>query len=777
MIRDPLALTFLDASMRKPTLVLTLYLLLGLIYAVNTPIFEASDELWHYPFVRHLADGNPLPVQDPGNVGPWKQEASQQPLYYALAAALTFWVDSSDMEAVRWLNPHVDNGVLTPDGNSNLVIHRPEGERFPWSGTVLAVRLIRVLSVLMGAGTVYLTWRIARHLFPGRPELAWGAAVVNAFTPMFLFISAAVNNDNLAILLSSVSIFLMLRQVRQAADSSQEGGRRDLNRESLVLGVVLGLAALTKTSALGLIPLALLTILLSTWIQRKKAAQTWVLSFVGRATLLIVPVLLLAGWWYIRNYRLYGDWLGWNAFIEVLGKRAHPASLIQLWGERWGFSLSYWGLFGGVNVPMSNWIYQVFNGLTTVAAVGVLLFLVRTLRSFRAGGSRSVESWIMTWWPLVILIAWVLGIVVGLVRWATITWSSQGRLVFPAISAISTLLVAGLFGWLPQRWRVSQWGVLALGGLMFLISAVAPFAWIAPAYRPPAAPTEEEIAAIESPLEVDLGGRMRLLGYDLDRRSVEPGGSLELTLYWQTLAPMDRNWSVFVHLNDPVIDAPVAQRDMYPGQGLLATQLLDPGEFISSRYVIQVPGAAYAPSDTDLVIGLYDYHGGERLRTTDGRDAVLLTQVSIVPQSQSRYPNPVCYNFGDQLALVGYQISPRRLQPGETITLTLTWQALTDMEIDYTVFTHLRDLEDPSNRIYAQHDALAPGGSSNWSEGQIVEAVYYLILAMDTPPQIHEIEVGVYYRQAENNYPRLQLVTPDQRLVDDFLILGKVRVD
>ena len=62
--------------------ILALFLLLGSTYALVTPPFEASDELWHYPMIRHLADGNPLPVQvfDPALAGPWKQEASQPPL-------------------------------------------------------------------------------------------------------------------------------------------------------------------------------------------------------------------------------------------------------------------------------------------------------------------------------------------------------------------------------------------------------------------------------------------------------------------------------------------------------------------------------------------------------------------------------------------------------------------------------------------------------------------------------------------------------------------------
>jgi hypothetical protein len=116
--------------------------------------------LWHYPLVEHLADGNPLPVQvfDPEQAGPWKQEASQPPLYYYLGAALTFWIDTSDMEQVRWLNPHVDNGVITEDGNINLVVHDPDVSQ--WQGTLLAIRVVRLASVLMGTATVYLTYRI-----------------------------------------------------------------------------------------------------------------------------------------------------------------------------------------------------------------------------------------------------------------------------------------------------------------------------------------------------------------------------------------------------------------------------------------------------------------------------------------------------------------------------------------------------------------------------------------------------------------------------------------
>jgi hypothetical protein len=308
---------------------------------------------------------------------------------------------------------------------------------------------------------------------------------------------------------------------------------------------------------------------------------------------------------------------------------------------------------------------------------------------------------------------------------------------------------------------------------MFLISAAAPFAWIAPAYEPPPVPTSPP----QHSVEVTLGGRMRLLGYSLAADTVEPGGQLEVTVHWQVLEVMQRDWSIFAHLHDPIISAPIAQRDMFPGQGLLATRLLEPGRRLATRHVIHIPETAYAPAQTELLVGMYDYASGERLETAAGRDAVTLAKIEIRPRDQGPYPNPTHHNFGDQIALVGYQVEPRRLHPGDTLRLNLYWQALADMQTDYTVFTHLRDLEDPTNRLYAQHDAQLPGGTSTWTRGQVVEAVYHLTAAEDTPPGIYEMECGVYYADSKGGFPRLQMVTSGGRLVDDYLILGKVRVD
>ena len=368
-------------------LILVLFAALATTYALVVPPFEASDELWHYPLVRHLADGNPLPVQvtDPAEAGPWKQQASQPPLYYYLGAAATFWIDTADMDTVRWLNPHVDNGVITSDGNVNLAIHDPALN--PWQGTLLAVTVVRLLSVLLGCAAVYLTYRLAQLIVPDRPELALGATAVLAFLPMFVFISGAVNSDNLIIPLAALACWLMIDAVVRP-----QPGRRI--RRFLAIGVVSGLAALSKIPGVALLALALGTAYIVAWIDGDRPlSPSGLLRSGRRAALLFIsaalPAAAIAGWWYVRNVVLYGDWNGWSAFIAVLGQRAHPASLAQLWDERWGFMLSFWGLFGGVNVPLPTWIYHLLNGVLLAALPGGVLFAVQRLRAVRAGSGRA----------------------------------------------------------------------------------------------------------------------------------------------------------------------------------------------------------------------------------------------------------------------------------------------------------------------------------------------------------------------------------------------------
>ncbi|MBP6015973.1 MAG: glycosyltransferase family 39 protein [Candidatus Promineofilum sp.] len=776
---------------RLLALILALYVALGFTYALVTPAFEASDELWHYPMVRHLADGNPLPVQvfDPALAGPWNQEASQPPLYYYLGAALTFWIDQSDMDTARRLNPHVDNGILTADGNTNLAVHDPRAD--PWSGALLAVRVVRLFSVLLGAATVYLTYRIAAETAPNRPEIALGAAAINAFLPMFLFISGAVNNDNLALPLTSLALLLMIRIVR----------RRQIVYspvrwwEWIVLGLIIGLAALTKEGTLGLIPMAFGTAVVAAWQRlvgeqenrgrgvpsRSPALSSAVAGLVAAVVLMLIPALLVAGWWYYRNIVLYGDWLGWSAFIAVLGQRGHDASLAQLWGERRGFMMSFWGLFGGVNVPMSFWIYTVLSSVLVLSVAGFMLHLVRVIRvefgKWRTGQGpwfgrllRIVERH----FGLIVNLIFSAAVVYGLIQWATTTWSSQGRLVFTAISSLATLMALGLAAvgdWVAglSRWRkpVSAYLLGGVAVLLFAVAAAAPWLWIRPAYQPPPAsqPPAER-------LDVVFGDRMRLAGYDVEYDSPRPGSSVRVRLEWEVLQAMDRDWSVFIHLNDPVLGRPIAQRDMYPGAGLEPTSFLLPGQRLVDEYVLTIPTTAIAPADLEVVVGLYDYHTEERLRTTDGREAVLLSLLPLAAE-EGPVPNPVSFFFEHGLELVGFAVEPRRVPAGDTVELITYWRPSQPLPDNLAFFAQI--VGGDTTR-YAAADT-PPQPTETWGIGEVVELPFTLAVDLAAPPDAYPLIVGVYTRTADGGFDRLQQVVPDGRLTDDFLTLTLVKVD
>ena len=786
-------------------LILGLFIFLGAAYALITPVFEASDELWHYPMIRHLADGNPLPVQvfDPAEAGPWKQEASQPPLYYYLGAALTFWIDASDMETIRWENPHVDNGILTADGNINLTIHNPDWT--PWQGTLLAVRIVRLFSVLLGAATVYLTYLIGKELVPNRPEIALGAAALNAFTPMFLFISGAVNNDNLAIPLASLALLLMIR----AVNNQSSVGRYAVTgywslltaywKNWLAIGVVIGLAILTKEGTFGLLPLAFGTIFVAYWQKRNAELHRedaelrrdffWrdILRLLGQTAvsflILLLPVVLIAGWWYWRNIVLYGDFLGWSAFVAILGQRAHPASLAQLWSERWGFMLSYWGLFGGVNVPMPLWLYHVLNGVIVVGVLGFVIYLGKEIRDWRLATISNRQSlisnlldFIAAKIALVVCLLFVAAVIVGLIQWATTTWSSQGRLVFTAISAINVLLVAGLIGWLPRR--LGQRVLVLVIAFLYVVATLALIVWIRPAYA---------LNQVSSPwlgvqsVNVDFDNKLRLVGYEIGQTAVaqqktayQPGDTVDLLLEWEVLAPMVRNWSVFVHLNDPVIGVPIAQRDMFLDQGLRPTTLLRPGERIFNYYQLTIPETAVSPADLQLTVGLYDFLSPtfERLSLAQNpnQDSAVLANLQLEP-APGEFPNPTSINFDDELELVGYELAPRQAAAGDTVDLILYWQAKRPLTTDYTIFVQVVD-EDTT--LWA--NVNLGQATTLWQPNELQEIPISIPLSSEAPPKVYPLHLGLYSVTAAGEFDRLQIIAADGRPTNDFLPLTLLRI-
>jgi hypothetical protein len=128
----------------------------------------------------------------------------------------------------------------------------------------------------------------------------------------------------------------------------------------------------------------------------------------------------------------------------------------------------------------------------------------------------------------------------------------------------------------------------------------------------------------------------------------------------------------------------------------------------------------------------------------------------------------------DKVQVLGYALSAEEVTPGETLLLTLYWQALSPMDKRYTVFTHLLDGE---NQIQAQMDSEPQGGglpTDRWTVGQVVQDNYALVVSDEAIPGDHVLEVGMYLLETLD---RLPLRDPDTgESLGDRVLLGTVEV-
>jgi 4-amino-4-deoxy-L-arabinose transferase-like glycosyltransferase len=691
-----------------------------------TPPLEASDEYKHYPVVQHIQTTWTLPVADPENPGLWLQEAAQPPLYYAVMAAATAWIDTSDLQQLHQLNPHAFIGNPNQVDNKNLIIHEPEREAFPWTGSVLAIYVIRVLSIAFGLGTIWVTARLGLLLFGQWVGLL--AAALTAFNPMFLFVHAAVNNDSLAILLGSLGLFLLVGLWRRPADQRSW-------QQIAVLGIVLGLGTLTKLSLLGLLGLSVLALALLAWQQRKLR------FFVQGTALLLAGVLVVAGWWFLRNWRLYGDPTALRAFVAVQGSRESPITWQDWLGESGTLYRSFWGLFGGVNVPAPELYYAFCNAMVIVATVGVFLWL------WRARGQTPAGFWLLPAWALLVFVA--------LIRWNITSTAFQGRLLFPALGALNVLWALGLLAWLRREWQPA----LAAGVATALLAAAAIMPWVAirPAYAYPMPLDTVPEQARFGPVTFASGESatpsreaIRLVGVELEPgQEVLPNGApVKLALYWEAVEPTEQDLVTSVHLLGPGYES-MGRINRYPASGMIPTSQWMAGQIWRDIYHVPVDTNPANPVRLLVSPGVYDAKADRPLlaNSPDGESISLLTvgesRLTPIREEPLQPFVPLAVALDDGISFLGYDLVPSA-HPGDVLPLTLYWEARSKPSLDYTVFVHLVD--ETGNQV-AGADGPPVGGDSPtswWRSGDQIADTHEMKLPAGMPPGDYRIVVGLY---------------------------------
>lgn len=132
-------------------------------------------------------------------------------------------------------------------------------------------------------------------------------------------------------------------------------------------------------------------------------------------------------------------------------------------------------------------------------------------------------------------------------------------------------------------------------------------------------------ASPQNPVNASFGDAVALLGFDREQHE----DALEMTLYWQSIAPVDVDYDVFIHLLDET-GRIVAQVDTQPLNGLAATSIWQAGDLIRDPHTLPLPPDLPAGTYT-LVTGLFDRDTMTRLPLVGpaGEDNIILDQLVI----------------------------------------------------------------------------------------------------------------------------------------------------
>ncbi len=177
-----------------------------------------------------------------------------------------------------------------------------------------------------------------------------------------------------------------------------------------------------------------------------------------------------------------------------------------------------------------------------------------------------------------------------------------------------------LFDQLPAEQQKAGVPLVAVG--LLTLTLLASYGYLQPAPVPAPIPDaalaifgENEIALLEAtPTIIPPRGAAE--------PTLQAGATISVTVRWQALRPLARDYTVFLHLVDA--DGRLqGQQDIMPHDNKLPTTLWQPGQVISDQYHATLKPGAPAGESYRVHLGLYLWQTGERL-PAGGDDKVII---------------------------------------------------------------------------------------------------------------------------------------------------------
>lgn len=426
-------------------LILALAFIRGVLYASLVPPWQAPDEPAQFEralAARSAAEWNTTPTTEPD----WYDDLRDSLFTYRFADYLFFEVSEArdqSLSSYIHLYHYVYDGLYSSRFAYQLVglplmVYAP-------TDIILGLYMVRIYTVLLAVGVVYLAFVTVRTLFPGNPFMIIGVPLFIMLHPQHTHLMAAVNNGNLTELLVTATFCLLVVGLMRGFSW-------------ITLGAMFGVAALalwTKATAYFLvIPLGWLGVL---YLLRYRKRWPW---FVGG--MLVLPGLYFAP---ERLKILVSESINRLLAGEFFFDSTLLPSIFQ----------TFWAVPGWANVQLPVHWYQMWGVACGLAAIGWVVALgVRRRQLADAMYKPQLEALSV----LAVAILAAFGIQVG---WHILTGTlhyNHGRSLYPVMVPLSIFLLWGWQHLLPRGWHKP--GLLALGMALFLFDSVVLFNYIVP---------------------------------------------------------------------------------------------------------------------------------------------------------------------------------------------------------------------------------------------------------------------------------------------------------
>jgi len=274
--------------------------------------------------------------------------------------------------------------------------------------------------------------------------------------------------------------------------------------------------------------------------------------------------------------------------------------------------------------------------------------------------------------------------------------------------------------------------------------------------RPQVSP---DVADLDPSLWLDMSvGPLTLLGANPPVAEAASGDQVSFSLFWEAEARPGTDYGLRIEWIDS--EGEVRFESVEP-LSLYPTSRWQPGDRFRTQHRLHVT-PDLPPGSFQLALRVVDAVTGSSVA-----DAISLTEVEIRPRNRSfSFPDedlhPLQLMFGEHIHLRGYKVDETDVASGDTVPLSLYWQADEEAgapDRDVSLFVHLLG---PDGVPHGQVDRVPGGGAwptSSWAPSQVIVDRIELPVVQGAPAGEYVIAVGFYDPRYGG---RLQVTSPGE---------------